>query len=184
MKLKGILSIAGQPGLFKIIAQTRSGFVVEGVSDKKRMPVASTQRISMLEDISVYTTDEDVLLAEVLKSIADAKSLKHEFDVKADPAKLRDEFETCFPSFDKERVYNSDIKKILTWFNLLRDTDAFDEAEAEEEAVEVVKDVKEVKTTSKKKAASKKITKADAGTKTIKKPSGAQLKNAGSKKSI
>ncbi len=183
MKLKGILSIAGQPGLFKIIAQTRSGFVVEGVSDKKRMPVASTQRISMLEDISVYTTDEDVLLAEVLKSIADAKGLKHEFDVKSDPAKLRSEFEKCFPSFDQERVYNSDIKKILTWFNLLKDTDAFDEAEADE-AVEEVKEVKEVKTTSKKKTAAKKTTKADAGVKAVKKPSGAQLKNAGSKKSI
>lgn len=121
MSLKGIISIAGMPGLFKVLAQSKSGFIVESLGDKKRMPVSSSQRISMLEDISVFTMADDLPLTEVMLKMKDAVSSNPPVDAKSDPDKLRAYFRTIVADFDSERVYPSDIKKIITWFHLVKD---------------------------------------------------------------
>ena len=120
MSLKGIISIAGMPGLFKVLAQSKSGFIVESLGDKKRMPVSSSQRISMLEDISVFTMADDLPLTEVMLKMKDAASSNPPVDAKSDPNKLREYFRTIVADFDSERVYPSDIKKIITWFHLVK----------------------------------------------------------------
>lgn len=134
MSLKGIISIAGMPGLFKVLAQSKSGFIVESLGDKKRMPVSSSQRISMLEDISVFTMADDLPLTEVMLKMKDAASSNPPVDAKSDPNKLREYFRTIVADFDSERVYPSDIKKIITWFHLVKDiVDIPDEPEATEQ---------------------------------------------------
>jgi hypothetical protein len=121
MGLKGILSISGMPGLYKVLAQTKSGFIVESLGDKKRMPVSSTQRISMLEDISVYSTHDDIPLKEVLMKMKVHVQDNPLIDPKADPVKLRTFFKTVVPDYDEGRVYPSDIKKMISWFHLVKD---------------------------------------------------------------
>lgn len=162
------------PGLYKVLAQTKTGFIVESLTDKKRMPVASTQRISMLEDISVYTTADDVPLKEVLLKLKDHAESHQVTDPKADPDKLRSFFKKIVPEYDAERVYPSDIKKIISWFHLVKDIVTVEEPEAEEknteEATETTPEpapkkakVKETATTEKpaKKTAAKKKPKAE-----------------------
>jgi len=131
MGLKGIISISGMPGLYKVLAQSKTGFIVEALSDRKRMPVSSTQRISMLEDISLFTTGDDMPLKEVMQRLKDATPAETP-DPKSDPASLKDYFKKVIPEFDEERVYNSDIKKIISWFNMVKDLlDVEDEPEPE-----------------------------------------------------
>jgi len=157
MSLKGIISISGMPGLYKVLAQTKSGFIVESLSDKKRMPVASTQRISMLEDISVFTNADDMPLKEVMLKLIDQAAKKDLIDPKSDPAKLKDFFKTVVPEYDTERVYPSDIKKIITWFQLVKDIVTIeDEPEAVAEAPAAEPESKEEPVKEKKKAAPKK----------------------------
>lgn len=129
MSLKGIISISGLPGLYKVLAQTKSGFIVESLSDKKRLPVASTQRISMLEDISVYTTADDLPLKQVLLKLKDHAEKHQVADPKSDPDKLRNFFKTIVPDYDADRVYPSDIKKIITWYFLVKDIVAVEDEE-------------------------------------------------------
>ncbi|MBK9046283.1 MAG: DUF5606 domain-containing protein [Bacteroidetes bacterium] len=121
MSLKGIISIAGFPGLYKVLAQSKSGFIVESLSDKKRLPVSSTQRISMLEDISVFTLSDDLPLTQVLLKMKETETANPPVDAKSDPVKLRDYFRSLISDFDSERVYPSDIKKIITWYHLVKD---------------------------------------------------------------
>lgn len=119
--LRGIVSISGQSGLFKVISQTKFGLIVESISDGKRMPAYSNHRISALEDISVFTTSEDLPLPEVFQKIFDKeKGSAINFDLKANNDELRKIFENYLPEFDRERVYASDIKKIFSWYNLLQ----------------------------------------------------------------
>lgn len=170
MSLKGIISISGVSGLYKVIAQTKSGFIVESLSDKKRMPVASTQRISMLEDISVFTTADDLPLKEVMLKFLEHAEKNKIADPKSEPVKLREFFVKIVPEYDAERVYPSDIKKIITWFDLVKDFVAVeDEPEeksvAEEKEVEAVAEETPVKEKSKakeKEASPKKKVKAEA----------------------
>ncbi len=144
MGLKGILSISGMPGLYKVLAQTKTGFIVESLSDKKRLPVSSTQRISMLDDISVYSTHDDIPLKEVLLKIKTFSDSSPVADPNSDPAKLRTFFKSVIPDYDDQRVYPSHIKKIITWYHLVKDvveqpdeqeeTDNNDQAETDHSA--------------------------------------------------
>jgi hypothetical protein len=119
MNLSGIISISGKPGLFKVIAQGKNNIIVESLLDQKRSPAYSTDRISSLEDISVYTTDEDAPLKNILESIykkEDGKACpSHKEDLTALCAYLKE----ILPNYDEERVYPSDVKKIFQWYNLL-----------------------------------------------------------------
>ena len=120
MSFQKILAISGKPGLFELKIQTRTGFVAESLLDGKKVTVGMRSNVSLLSEIAVYTYTEEVRLAEVFKAIAtkenDGLALSH----KESDATLREYFRTILPEFDEDRVYTSDIKKILNWYNLLQ----------------------------------------------------------------
>lgn len=142
MSLKGVLAISGMPGLYKVIAQTKSGFIVESLTDNKRQPVSSTQRISMLEDISVYTLTDDKPLKEIFLKMDEYSKSGSIIAPKSDNNQLKEFFKVVVPDYDQERVYPSDIKKIISWFQLIKDIlHEEDEAEvAETEPTEMKAD--------------------------------------------
>ncbi len=133
--LKGILAVSGQGGLFKIVSQAKNSIIVESLVDGKRMPAYATSRISALEDISIFTEDGDVKLYDVFKNISDkengAKTISH----KVSANELKSYFAEILPDYDQDRVYVSDMKKVIQWYNLLQEKEMLDftEAEATEE---------------------------------------------------
>ena len=120
--LEKILAISGKPGLYKLISNGRQHLIVETLDEqKKRMPAFSTDRIVSLADIAMYTDDEEVALKNVLKAILDkedgkAASLNPK---KASAKELQEYFTTVLPNWDRDRVHDSDIKKLLLWYNIL-----------------------------------------------------------------
>lgn len=151
MSLKGIMHIAGMSGLHKVIAQTKTGFVAESLADKKRFAVTSTQRVSMLEDISIFTTGEDVKLEEVFKKMKAMDQNTLALDKDADGSTTMNYFSKVLPDFDKDRVYASDIKKIAKWYGLVKEMLTDDESK-NEEAIEAKEEVTNESTPAKKKA--------------------------------
>jgi hypothetical protein len=118
--LKEILSVSGKPGLFKLISKGKNMFIAESLIDRKRIPVYMRDKVVSLGDISIYTTEEEVSLPVVLTNIKEKENGQAiDFDKSIKPEELRAYFETVLPDFDKERVYPSDIKKIMVWYNLL-----------------------------------------------------------------
>ena len=140
MDLKGILSIGGYGGLFKLIKQTKSGFVVESLTDKKRMQAFATSKISTLEDIAIYTDEGEIHLKEVLKKIFEKEDGKSTINHKVSSDELKSFFSEIIPDYDKDRVYVSDIKKVVNWYNLLVDLGMVDLEEDEEETKEDTKE--------------------------------------------
>lgn len=120
MDLSGIISIAGMSGLYKVIAQTKSGLVVESLLDKKRVPAYSTSKVSALEEVSIYSTGDDVPLKDVFQKIYDKEKGASTIDHKLPDAELKKYFKTVFPEYDESRVYVSDIKKVINWYNTLQ----------------------------------------------------------------
>jgi hypothetical protein len=134
--LKGILAISGKPGLFKLITNAKNSIIVESLIDGKRMPAYGTSKISSLEDISIFTWDGDVKLADVFVGI-----FEKELNVnpkKASSRELKDVFKKALPDFDEDRVYVSDIKKVFAWYNLLKEKEVitFDSIKAFKEGEE------------------------------------------------
>ncbi|MCE2743981.1 MAG: DUF5606 domain-containing protein [Fluviicola sp.] len=119
MKLTGIIAISGRPGLFKVIAQGKNNVIVESLVDNKRFPAYSTDRISALEDISIYTDSEEKPLKEIFVSIHTKENGGEAISHKEADAKLVSYLTEILPNYDKERVYISDIKKLFQWYNLL-----------------------------------------------------------------
>lgn len=119
MSLESIISITGKPGLYKIISQAKNGLVVESLLDGKRMPVYASEKVSALEDISVYTHTEDLPLNEVYQKLLEKTEGKVAIDHKSTPEELRSYFKEVVENYDQERVYNSDLKKIFQWYNIL-----------------------------------------------------------------
>jgi len=119
MILKDILAISGEPGLFKFVAQGKNAIIVEHLETGKRSSAFSSAKVSSLEDISVFTDDEDLPLAKVFDMIYEKESGGVTVDSKSDPEKLRKYFEEIIPDYSREKVYASDIKKIFLWYNLL-----------------------------------------------------------------
>jgi len=120
MDLSKVMAISGKTGLFKIVSQSRGNIIVESLTDGKRMPVFASHRSSVLGDISMFTYTEDIPLKKVLWSIYQKEEGKNcSLDAKADGAVLKAYFEAVLPDYDKERVYASDIKKVLAWYNQL-----------------------------------------------------------------
>ena len=140
--LKKILSISGHPGLYKLISYGKNMLIVESLLDGKRIPAYSRDRVMSLGNISIYTHSEEVPLGKVLEAIFkqhDGKPL----DAKAyvEGAALRAFFAQALPDYDEERVYTSDIKKVIAWYNILvengiTDFSTIDEEKAEEAAEE------------------------------------------------
>jgi len=119
MDLSKILAISGKPGLYKMLTQTKNGMVVESINDGKRFTAFAHEQISTLEEISIYTDDEDMPLKDVFKAMYDKLDGKAAISHKSDPEELKGFFEEAVPSYDKENVYVSDIKKVINWYNTL-----------------------------------------------------------------
>lgn len=145
MNLERILAISGKPGLFALKMQTRTGFVAESLLDGKKITVSLRSNVSLLSEISLYTYSEEKPLVEVLKAIAAKENNAQAPNFKDDKAQLTAYFETVLPDFDKERVYTSDIKKVLNWYNILQANGLI-----------VTEEVKEVKEDKPKKAKAEK----------------------------
>lgn len=136
IKLKDILSISGKGGLFKFIAQARNGVVVESLDDNKRLVAPATARVSSLEDIAIFTEEEELPLAEVFMRIYDLTEGKEALSHKASGDELKSAFVDLVPDYDEERVYVSDIKKVYQWYNQLCVNEMLEVVEKEEEAAE------------------------------------------------
>lgn len=139
--LKTILSISGKAGLYKLVSQGKNMLIVESLTDKKRFPAYGNEKIISLGDIAMYTDTEDVPLREVLASMKKKENgAAVEMDVKkASVEDLRSYLEEVLPNFDRDRVYPSDIKKLISWYNLLVKsgmTDFEEEQPAEEGSAE------------------------------------------------
>jgi hypothetical protein len=126
MNLKDIMAISGHGGLFKFVAQGRNGIIVEGLEDKKRMNAYTSYKVSSLEDIAIFTESGEVPLKEVLKKIFEKENGAAALDGKADNAKLKTYMESILPDYDKEKVYVSDIKKLINWYNILQRNNMLD----------------------------------------------------------
>jgi len=113
--LKGILSISGQSWLFKLVAESKNNIIVESIETKKRLPVYSTAKVSALEDIAIYTLEGDTPLKDIFKAISEKEDGGTALSHKASGNELKNYFEKVVPDYDKDRVYVSDIKKVLLW---------------------------------------------------------------------
>lgn len=142
--LREILAITGKPGLFRIVTQGNRMLVVEELKTKKRFPAHSRDKVVSLGDIAMYTDSGDKPLGEILDLVY-ARNEGKTIDVKKLVAegKLREEFEAVIPDFDKERVYDNDIKKLFTWYNILVEEGMTKFAEEEPAEEEVSEDNKE-----------------------------------------
>jgi len=138
--LKGILSISGQSGLFKMVAESKNNIIVESLDTQKRMPVYSTAKVSALEDIAIYTESSDVPLKEIFKAISEKEEGGIAISHKSSGNELKKYFEEVVPDYDKERVYVSDIKKVMQWYNALHEKEMLDFSETEEEKEEEKKE--------------------------------------------
>ena len=137
--LKEMLSISGKPGLFKLISKGKNIFVAESLIDHTRIPVYSRDKVVSLGDITMYTNDGDVRLAQILQSIKQKENGEAiSFSPSITQEDLRTYFSQVLPDFDREKVYPSDIKKVMNWYNLLvkegfTDFEEADDAEVKEE---------------------------------------------------
>jgi len=143
--LKGILAISGQSGLFKMVAESKNNIIVESLDTKKRIPVYSTSKVSALEDIAIYTETGDVPLKEVFKAIFEKEAGGQTISHKSSVNELKSYFGEVVPEFDNDRVYVSDIKKVLMWYNILQEKEMLDfteeeQTEAKEEDTHTEKD--------------------------------------------
>lgn len=149
MNLKSIIAIAGKPGLFKVVAQGNQSIIVESLIDNKRSAAHASNKISALEDISIYTDDEDVLLSEVYQKIYEKENGGTCISHKASEAEQRAYLAEVLPNYSRERVYLSDIKKLFNWYNMLHNAGLLILSEEEnEESVEAAEETpkKEKKT--------------------------------------
>ena len=137
MQLKEIISVPGMSGLYKIVASNKTGVIVESLQDAKRTMVSGTQRIMTLSDIALYIKDGEMPLRDVFKKIKEICGDKMDVDLKGDPEKIRTYFKKLIPEYDEEKVYASEIKKMLTWYDALKDKIDFSKEEEEKEELKV-----------------------------------------------
>lgn len=137
MGLNTILAISGKPGLFKLLTQTRGGFVAQSLLDNKKISVNAQSNVSVLSEIAVYTLTEELPLKAVFKKISEKENGGHTSVAhKASKDELEEYFFSILSDYDEDRVYASDIKKIIQWYNLLHKNELLnliDEEEASEE---------------------------------------------------
>ena len=120
MNLEKILAVSGKPGLYSLKVQTRTGFVAESLTDGKKITVSLKSNVSLLSEISIYTYEGEKPLTEVMQLIAVKENKGQALSHKEDNAKLAAYFKEILPEYDEERVYPSDIKKVLNWYNTLQ----------------------------------------------------------------
>jgi hypothetical protein len=157
MNLEKILSIAGKPGLYALKVQTRSGYIAESLLDGKKITVGLKVNVSILSEISIYTYNEEKPLSEVMRNIAIKENEGPTISHKEENATLISYFTEILPEYDSERVYPSDIKKVLNWYNLLQSKGLVSKEEPlVENAEEVLEKVVEKVVAEKAKAPAKK----------------------------
>ena len=144
MNLEKVLSISGKPGLYELKLQTRSGFVAESLSDGKKISVSLKNNVSLLSEISMYTYTEEKPLSEIMRTIAIKENegptaVSH----KEDTAKLIAYFKEILPDYDADRVYASDIKKVLNWYGILQSKGMVSKIEPSDDKIENVEETKE-----------------------------------------
>jgi hypothetical protein len=119
MEFNKIIAVTGKPGLFQVISQSKSAIIVSSLTDDKRVAISATQNVSLLENIAIYTYEEDIPLLKVFKAIFEKTEGKEAISHKESGKKLEAFFAEVLPDYDAERVYTSNIKKVIQWFNLL-----------------------------------------------------------------
>jgi len=135
MQLEKIVAVSGKPGLYEIISQTKGGLIVQSLVDKKRLPINAMHNVSVLNDIAIYTYDDEIPLRNIFKSISEIKDevVSH----KDSNANLISFFSKVLPNFDEDRVYPSNIKKVIQWYTILAtskfDFSAISEDQSDEE---------------------------------------------------
>lgn len=162
MDLTKIITVTGKPGLHRVVAQGRQALIVESLLDGKRTPVPLSVKVSSLEEISMFTTGDDVLLKDVLAKLFEVNKGAAATDPKSDDGTLWAELLKALPNADKDRIYASDVRKLFTWYGqLLKSGEFTKKEEVKEEKAEVKEEVKgKAKKTAKKAAAGAKAPKA------------------------
>ncbi len=129
MNLSGIVAVSGKPGLWKALAQNKTGFVLESLDAQKTKLIAnlSTAKLAALDEITLFGNTEDIKLTDVLERMKSASNVP---DAKADGKVLREFFREVAPDHDEEKVYASDMKKVVSWFHILKELPIFNEAPA------------------------------------------------------
>ncbi len=183
MSLEKVLAIAGKPGLYKLKSQTRAGFLAESLLDGKTINVSGRHNVSLLSEIAIYTLTEELPLREVLKKIYDKEGGKEAISHKASKEELEEFFFSVLPDYDEDRVYASDIKKVVQWYNMLLKNGMTDFSEAKQETKEEEKEAGEkTKKPVAKKAAPKTAAPKAASPKVSSTKKGGSTKNAASRK--
>ena len=180
MDISRILTISGKPGLYQVVGQTNNGVIVESLLDGKRSPTYPSQQVSALEEISIYGKIDDVPLRDIFQKMYDVEGGKAtSVSPKEKGEELRDYFSDLVPEFDGERVYNSDIKKVMSWYNTLL-AKGFIKAEPEVEGKEA--EIEEAVEEKKPKAKAKKAAKKKDSKPATEKPSKPKAKKKAKKK--
>lgn len=122
MSLEKILSISGKPGLYQLKTQTRTGILAESLIDGKKVTVSASQNVSLLSEIAIYTLGAEMPLREVFQKISEKENGGAAINHKSSKDELEEYFFTVVPEYDEDRVYPSDIKKVIQWYNLLHKT--------------------------------------------------------------
>lgn len=157
MSVEKVLAISGKPGLYELKLQTRAGFLAQSLVDGKKITVGLKSNVSLLSEISIYTETGEVKLFEVFSRIAQKENNGQAISHKSDNQEVENYFSEVLPDFDRDRVYHSDIKKVLNWYNILNNAGVRfqlkDEVAKEETVVEdaeVVEEAPKAKKTTKK----------------------------------
>ena len=119
MEFSKIIAVTGKPGLFQVISQSKNAVIAESLIDKKRLAINATQNVSLLENIAIYTYEEDVPLLDIFTAMFEKTEGKEALSHKESSKKLTAFFAEVLPGYDEERVYASNIKKVIQWFNVL-----------------------------------------------------------------
>jgi len=178
MDLTKIISVAGKPGLYRVIAQGRQAIIVESLEDGKRMPVPSSVKVSSLQEISMFTTGDDVPLVKVLENLYAVEKGGNSLDPRSTDAELFAKLGEALPEHDRERIYASDVRKLFVWYGLLLKGGEF--TKKEEPVAEEKEEAKGAKATKKapaKEGGAKKA-KADAPKAAAPKPGGSSKPKA------
>lgn len=120
MNLEGIINISGEPGLYKVISQRNNTVIVESIIDGKKIPLHSNAQANMLEEIGIYTYDDTKPLSEIFDDMAIKENKKQTLSHKSSTNQLTDYFREILADYDEERVYISDIKKVIQWYNIMQ----------------------------------------------------------------
>ncbi len=185
MALKDIMAISGYSGLYKFVSQGRNGIIVESLIDGKRSHISASAKVSALSDIAIFTNDGEKPLREILNSIKEKENGGPTISAKSSNDELKKFFLAVEPNFDTERVYVSDIKKLVAWYNLLQEKGMLDfseeveEKQAEDNATDASETAAEESAAPKKKAQAKTTTTKEKKTVTPKKTPIPKAKPAG-----